>query len=271
MILLRCEKPLRDGESDAGLLFLWLLKPLTTLRSWQKWKSYGQRFVCASAPSYSKWHTWKVIAIKRQDYHKSRNTSVTLKNAAVPLQTYNFWLVGSLLKDPLISFSNWQNKQAYGCNLYGGYKESRICKFNLNQSLNNLERLEFQSGKWWLSLACSSVRDVRELSRDKGASWVPSVVTRPRCPWDLHRGGTSSSFYRPFSSATVALLPWVPRLVGTDEVSPGEYQDFQAWPWNSGMQLNQQAHACGVPVNGGKISLGTKEKPFEISLVATAS
>lgn len=151
---------------------------------------------------------------------------------------YNFWLVGSLLKECLISFSNWQNKQAYGCNLYSGYKESRICKFNLNWSLNDLKTLKFQSDKWWVYLACSSVLDVRGLFWDKGASCVPSAVTWTWCPWDLHCGGTNSSFYWPFSSPTVSLLLWVTHLVVRDKVSLCEYQDFQPRPWNSGMQLS---------------------------------
>lgn len=150
---------------------------------------------------------------------------------------YNFWLVGSLLKECLISFSNWQNKQAYGCNLYSGYKESRICKFNLNWSLNDLKRLKFQSDKWWVYLARSSALDVRGLSQGKGASWVPSAVTWTRCPRDLHRGGTSSSFYRPFSSATVSLLPRAAHLVVMHKVSLCEYQDFHPRPWSSGVQL----------------------------------
>lgn len=49
-------------------------------------------------------------------------------------------------------------------------------------------------------------------------------------------------------------LPCCSRLLIQLCVRLCEYQDFQPQPWDPGMQLSQQAHACEVHVNGGKIS-----------------
>lgn len=148
---------------------------------------------------------------------------------------YNFWLVGSLWEECLISFSNWQNKPAYGCNLYSSYKDSIICKFNLNWSLNDLKRLKFSQtngGFIWLAVQFWMCRGSPKI---KEPAELPLQLQEP---WDLHCGGTSSSFSWPFSSATASLLLWVTHLVVMDKVSLCEYQDFQPQPWNSGMQLS---------------------------------
>lgn len=152
-------------------------------------------------------------------------------------------------------FFKLANKQAYGCNLYSAYKESRICKFNLSWSLNELKRLKLQSYKLWFYLFFfffQSFWICRSSLRDKGTSWVPSALIWNKNPWYLHDEGMSSALSWPFFRATVSLLLQVTHLVAMHNASP--------WIWGLSIPVLKFRHAiklaatsCGIHVNGGKI------------------